>query len=81
MTFATLSPVRVNTVSPGLIATSLWSNLDEDARTRMYADAEARLPVRRVGQAEDVTNAILYLASTGYATGSTVLLDGGAALA
>jgi NAD(P)-dependent dehydrogenase (short-subunit alcohol dehydrogenase family) len=76
-----LSPVRVNTVSPGLIATSLWSNLDEDARTRMYADAEARLPVRRVGQAEDVTNAILYLASTGYATGSTVLLDGGAALA
>jgi hypothetical protein len=27
-----------------------------------------------------VTNAILYLASTGYATGSTVLLDGGAAL-
>ncbi|SPB15804.1 short chain dehydrogenase [Caballeronia novacaledonica] len=76
-----LSPVRVNTVSPGLIATSLWSNLDEVARTRMYADAEARLPVRRVGQAEDVTNAILYLASTGYATGSTVLLDGGAALA
>jgi NAD(P)-dependent dehydrogenase (short-subunit alcohol dehydrogenase family) len=76
-----LSPVRVNAVSPGLIATPLWSKLDEEARERMYQDAADRLPVRRVGQAEDVTRAILYLASTGYATGSTVLLDGGGAIA
>lgn len=76
-----LSPVRVNTVSPGLIATPLWSKLDVEARDKMYEGAAARLPARRVGQAEDVARAVLYLASTRYATGSTVLVDGGGAIA
>lgn len=76
-----LSPVRVNTVSPGLIATPLWSKLSEDARQSMFDGAAARLPARRVGQAEDVANAIVYLAGTPFATGSTVLVDGGGAIA
>ncbi|WP_321805023.1 SDR family oxidoreductase [Burkholderia sp. BCC1993] len=76
-----LSPVRVNTVSPGLIATPLWDKLAPDARDAMYAGAAQRLPARRVGQPEDVANAIVYLATTPYATGSTVLIDGGGAIA
>jgi NAD(P)-dependent dehydrogenase (short-subunit alcohol dehydrogenase family) len=76
-----LAPVRVNTVSPGLIATPLWNKLDEQARQTMYDNAAARLPARRVGQAEDVANAALYLATTPFATGSTVLVDGGGAIA
>lgn len=76
-----LAPVRVNTVSPGLIATPLWSKLEADAREKMYEGAAARLPARRVGQPEDVARAVLYLASTRYATGSTVLVDGGGAIA
>jgi NAD(P)-dependent dehydrogenase (short-subunit alcohol dehydrogenase family) len=75
-----LTPVRVNTVSPGLIATQLWSKLSEQARQSMFEGAAARLPARRVGQPEDVANAIVYLASTPYATGSTVLVDGGGAI-
>ena len=75
-----LSPVRVNAVSPGLIATSLWSKMSEQSRQAMYEGAAARLPARRVGQ-EDVANAIVYLATTIYATGSTVLVDGGGAIA
>lgn len=76
-----LSPVRVNAVSPGLIATPLWDKLDATARQVMYDGAAARLPAQRVGQPEDVANAILYLAGTPYATGSTVLVDGGGAIA
>ncbi|MEK6420263.1 MAG: SDR family oxidoreductase [Burkholderia gladioli] len=76
-----LAPVRVNTVSPGLIATPLWSKLDEAAREKLYEGAAGRLPARRVGQPEDVANAIVYLAATPYATGSTVLVDGGGAIA
>ncbi|WP_333991757.1 SDR family oxidoreductase [Burkholderia cepacia] len=76
-----LAPVRVNTVSPGLIATPLWSKIGAEARDRMYEGAAARLPAGRVGQPEDVANAVLYLASTPYATGSTVLVDGGGAIA
>jgi NAD(P)-dependent dehydrogenase (short-subunit alcohol dehydrogenase family) len=76
-----LAPVRVNTVSPGLIATPLWDKLDAQARQTMYEGAAARLPARRVGQAEDIANAVVYLASTPFATGSTVLVDGGGAIA
>ncbi|ACB63880.1 short-chain dehydrogenase/reductase SDR [Burkholderia ambifaria MC40-6] len=76
-----LAPVRVNTVSPGLIATPLWDKLAPDVRDAMYAGAAQRLPARRVGQPEDVANAIVYLATTPYATGSTVLIDGGGAIA
>lgn len=76
-----LAPVRVNAVSPGLIATPLWDKLTPDARDAMYAGAAQRLPARRVGQPEDVANAIVYLAATPYATGSTVLIDGGGAIA
>ncbi|OJA75831.1 short chain dehydrogenase [Burkholderia ubonensis] len=76
-----LAPVRVNTVSPGLIATPLWDKLAPDARDALFANAAQRLPARRVGQPEDVANAIVYLATTPYATGSTVLVDGGGTIA
>lgn len=76
-----LAPVRVNTVSPGLIATPLWDKLATDARDAMFAGAAQRLPARRVGRPEDVANAIVYLAATPYSTGSTVLVDGGGAIA
>jgi NAD(P)-dependent dehydrogenase (short-subunit alcohol dehydrogenase family) len=76
-----LAPVRVNTVSPGLIETPLWSKMPSDARDTMFEAAAGRLPVRRIGQSADVAQAILYLASNGYATGSTVLVDGGGAIA
>ncbi|NGZ85602.1 SDR family oxidoreductase [Duganella sp. SAP-35] len=76
-----LSPVRVNTVSPGLIATELWSRMSEEARNSMFEGAAARLPAKRVGQPEDIANAIVYLVTTPFATGSTVLVDGGGVIA
>ncbi|MGV2287133.1 SDR family oxidoreductase [Trinickia sp. YCB016] len=76
-----LSPVRVNTVSPGLIATPLWNKLGDEARQAMYDSAAARLPARRVGQPDDIANAVVYLATTPFATGSTVLVDGGGTIA
>jgi len=76
-----LAPVRVNTVSPGLIATPLWDDMGKDARDGMYARAAGRLPVGRVGRPEDVATLILELASNGFASGSTVFLDGGSLVA
>jgi NAD(P)-dependent dehydrogenase (short-subunit alcohol dehydrogenase family) len=76
-----LAPVRVNTVSPGLIATPLWDRISLEARQTMYAEAAQRLPARRVGQAEDIAQAVLYLAGNRFATGSTILVDGGAVIA
>lgn len=76
-----LSPVRVNTVSPGLIETPLWSGMATEKREQMFASATARLPARRLGQPSDVASAVLFFAGTPYATGSTVLVDGGGAIA
>ena len=75
-----LAPVRVNAVSPGLVATPLWSGMSEHARQDMYDAAAARLPARRIGRPEDIANAVIYLAATPYATGSTILVDGGGAI-
>lgn len=46
----------------------------------MLKNVAARLPAQHIGQPEDVAQAILYLAGTGFATGSMVLLDGGGAI-
>lgn len=76
-----LAPVRVNSVSPGMIDTPLWDRLSDEARRAQYEATAERLPVRRVGHADDVARAVLYLAGNGYATGTTTLVDGGTAIA
>jgi len=75
------APVRVNTVSPGLIATPLWDDMSVEDREAMYARAASRLPVGRVGTSKDVADFILHVASNGFATGSTFYLEGGALVA
>jgi NAD(P)-dependent dehydrogenase (short-subunit alcohol dehydrogenase family) len=76
-----LAPVRVNAVSPGLIDTPIWGGLPEEKREAMFAGAAQRLPARRIGQPEDIANAVLFLTTTPFATGSTVRVDGGGAIA
>ncbi|WP_207459668.1 SDR family oxidoreductase [Azospirillum sp. SYSU D00513] len=76
-----LAPVRVNAVSPGLIDTPLWSRLPGDKRDAIFARAAETLPARRMGQPEDIANAVLFLITTPFATGSTVRVDGGGAIA
>ena len=46
----------------------------------MYRTLGDELLVRRVGEAEDVARAIVFLMADGYATGTTLTVDGGAAL-
>lgn len=75
-----LAPVRVNTVSPSLTATPLWDRLDAPIRDKMFKDKAAQLPAGRIGQSEDIASAILFLAANPFATGSTLLVDGGDAL-
>ena len=75
-----LAPLRVNAVSPGLIATNLWQNMSEEDRQAMYEQAGKHLPVGRVGEARDVAAAYLFLMESAFATGQTHVVDGGAVL-
>ena len=72
-----LAPVRVNTVSPGLIDTPIRAAMPAEKKKAVLDHAAATLPVRRVGQAEDVAEAILMLMTNPFTTGSTLFVDGG----
>lgn len=72
-----LSPVRVNAVSPGLIDTPLWAKMDEASRNAMFERVAANLPAKTIGRPSDIANAVLFLMTTPFATGTTVRVDGG----
>lgn len=72
-----LAPIRVNAISPGTVVTPAWDLLSEQQRLKKFEEAAQQLPVKRVGQSEDVAQAVLYLIQCGYATGSIVYVDGG----
>jgi dehydrogenase/reductase SDR family member 4 len=70
--------VRVNTIAPGLVKTefarALWEPAEEAIAKRM--------PLRRLGQPEDIANAAVFLSSdlASWITGQTIVVDGGALL-
>jgi NAD(P)-dependent dehydrogenase (short-subunit alcohol dehydrogenase family) len=69
--------VRVNSVAPTFVETSMTAPFLADEAFR--AEVERRIPLGRVGRSEDVTGAVLYLASEAAAlvTGTSLLVDGG----
>jgi NAD(P)-dependent dehydrogenase (short-subunit alcohol dehydrogenase family) len=72
-----LGPIRVNAISPGTIETPLWNAVPDKERMAQFEEIAQKLPVKRVGQPEDIAHAVLYLINSGYATGSIVHVDGG----
>ncbi|MDX6463460.1 MAG: hypothetical protein QOE55_7157 [Acidobacteriaceae bacterium] len=75
------APIRVNAVSPGLIETPIWDGLPSEKRKALFESTAAQLPVQKIGQPQDVGNAVLFLMTTPFATGSTVRVDGGGVIA
>lgn len=75
-----LAPIRVNAVSPGVVQTDLWRNMQNINRETMSKNVGASLPVGRVGEAEDLAQAYLYLMREDFSTGQTIVVDGGAVL-
>jgi NAD(P)-dependent dehydrogenase (short-subunit alcohol dehydrogenase family) len=75
-----LAPIRVNAVSPGVVRTNLWQNMSAPERERLFESVGNSLPVGRVGEAHDIAQAYLFLMQEGFATGQTVVVDGGTVL-
>jgi NAD(P)-dependent dehydrogenase (short-subunit alcohol dehydrogenase family) len=75
-----LAPLRVNAVSPGVIDTPWWNRMPSEARDAVFRQMAAELPVRRVGQPEDVARAIVFLIESTFVTGVVIGVDGGAHL-
>jgi NAD(P)-dependent dehydrogenase (short-subunit alcohol dehydrogenase family) len=73
-----LAPIRVNAVSPGLVKTPLWAGMAESDRETLYRQRAEKLPVRHVGEPEEIAEAYLYLMRQSYGTGQIIVVDGGA---
>jgi 3-oxoacyl-[acyl-carrier protein] reductase len=67
--------IRVNAVTPGYIETDMTAGLPEAAKTKMME----LIPLARLGSAEDVANAVAFLASdqASYVTGTVLRVNGG----
>jgi glucose 1-dehydrogenase len=69
--------IRVNTVSPGMTLTPMTHNAY--TQPGVMAQREARIPLRRVGQPEDIAQAVYFLMcqEANYITGADIVVDGG----
>ena len=67
--------IRANAVAPGVIETSMTQKLPEEVKEKL----SAQIPQKRLGQPEDVANAVAFLASAqaAYITGQVIAVDGG----
>ncbi|MFE8071547.1 3-oxoacyl-ACP reductase FabG [Marinobacteraceae bacterium S3BR75-40.1] len=67
--------ITVNCVAPGFIDTDMTRNLSEEQREQMMAG----IPVQRLGEPEEIAEAVAFLASplAGYITGETLHVNGG----
>jgi NAD(P)-dependent dehydrogenase (short-subunit alcohol dehydrogenase family) len=74
--------IRVNQVTPGATRTPIWSRIapDDDARAELESRIARGVPLGRLGEAEDIARAVLYLASDDArnVSGSEIVVDGGA---
>lgn len=75
-----LAPIRVNLVAPGVVRTNLWNSLSAADREQLYTSVGNGLPVKRIGEAEDIALSFIYLMKQQFATGQVLVVDGGAVL-
>ena len=65
--------VRCNAVAPGFIATDMTGNQTDNPLLNM-------IPLGKMGETEDVADAVAYLATAKYVTGEILRVDGGIAM-
>jgi NAD(P)-dependent dehydrogenase (short-subunit alcohol dehydrogenase family) len=71
--------IRVNVVSPGPIETPIWYRGDPEVATQLRDRVAASVPLGRLGKAEEVAAAVVFLASdeSSFIVGTEITVDGG----
>jgi 3-oxoacyl-[acyl-carrier protein] reductase len=70
--------ITVNCIAPGFIATAMTDKLNDDQKAAILT----QVPAGRMGEADEIGAAVLYLASAeaSYVTGATLHVNGGMAM-
>lgn len=68
--------IRANSVHPGYIRTPMMTSALDNDEIKIASDS---VPIKRVGEVEDVSNLVIFLSSdeSGFITGSEYIIDGG----
>jgi NAD(P)-dependent dehydrogenase (short-subunit alcohol dehydrogenase family) len=68
--------IRINAVAPGPIATNMWDRVAQDGVGDQVIEI---VPAHRLGAADEIAAAVLYLASAAakFTTGTSLVVDGG----
>jgi len=69
--------IRANSIAPGLIDAGMSNAVHADPALRV--SREQKIPLRRLGTAQDVAKLVMFLASSAsaYITGENIAVDGG----
>lgn len=72
-----LAPLRVNLIIPGAMLTPLWDGMEREKREGLMEVMRGRCTLGRLGRAEDVAEAYLYVMKDRNVAGSVVESNGG----
>lgn len=72
-----LAPTRVNAISPGTLRTTYWTGTPEGQLEQIFDRMAKALPAGRVGTADDIARAVLFLVTSPFVTGTVLVVDGG----
>lgn len=75
-----LAPIRVNAVCVGTVRTNLLGNMSETDRETFYDQTGSKLLTGKVGNANEIAEAYLYLMRASFSTGHILVIDGGSLL-
>ncbi|WP_222843907.1 SDR family oxidoreductase [Cellulosimicrobium sp. CUA-896] len=76
-----LAPIRVVSVSPGIVDSGSWDGLGAEGKQRFLEATAASYPAGRVGSPGDVAQVVLLALTNPFLTGTTLHVDGGGRLA
>ena len=66
--------IRVNAVCPGYVESGM---VNKEALGEFYDGLVARHPIGRLGKAEEIAHAMIFLCENDFMTGSSLIIDGG----
>ena len=67
------SNIRVNAIAPGIVSTEMNNHLTNEE----LEDVKQEIPIRRMGDPEEIANCVKFLIENEYITGQTIKIDGG----